>query len=196
MDAQVGALLTALDELQLASTTAIVVHADHGFALGQHARWSKYTLHEEATRIPLLIAVPGLTDRLAPRDVEIMAPVEALDILPTLLDLWAPASSWASESWPSSTAGGRRLTHRRMSLTNLTHRRMSLTNLTQRRMSLTNLTQRRMSVKLPGQPVVELEGLSLMPFLRSGRAAEDRWPRWFARSEQHERKPRAADGLG
>ena len=176
MDAQVGALLTALDELQLASTTAIVVHADHGFALGQHARWSKYTLHEEATRIPLLIAVPGLTDRLAPRDVEIMAPVEALDILPTLLDLWAPASSWASESWPSSTAGGRRLTHRRMSLTNLTHRRMS--------------------VKLPGQPVVELEGLSLMPFLRSGRAAEDRWPRWFARSEQHERKPRAADGLG
>ena len=166
MDAQVGALLTALDELQLASTTAIVVHSDHGFALGQHARWSKYTLHEEATRIPLLIAVPGLTDRLAPRDVEIMAPVEALDILPTLLDVWAPASSWASESWPSSTAGGRRLTHRRM------------------------------SVKLPGQPVVELEGLSLMPFLRSGRAAEDRWPRWFARSEQHERKPRAADGLG
>ena len=166
MDAQIGALLTALDELQLASTTAIVVHADHGFALGQHARWSKYTLHEEATRIPLLIAVPGLTDRLAPRDMEIMAPVEALDILPTLLDLWAPASSWASESWPSSTAGGRRLTHRRM------------------------------SVKLPGQPVVELEGLSLMPFLRSGRAAEDRWPRWFARSEQHERKPRAADGLG
>ena len=176
MDAQIGALLTALDVLQLASTTAIVVHSDHGFALGQHARWSKYTLHEEATRIPLLIAVPGLTDRLAPRDMEIMAPVEALDILPTLLDLWAPASSWASESWPSSTAGGRRLTHRRMSLTNLTHRRMS--------------------VKLPGQPVVELEGLSLMPFLRSGRAAEDRWPRWFARSEQHERKPRAADGLG
>jgi hypothetical protein len=33
VDAQIGALLTALDELQLASTTAIVVHSDHGAPL-------------------------------------------------------------------------------------------------------------------------------------------------------------------
>jgi arylsulfatase A-like enzyme len=63
VDAQVGALLElvrgAARERPAARGTAVVVHSDHGFHLGEHGRWSKYTLYEEATRVPLLVTVPG-----------------------------------------------------------------------------------------------------------------------------------------
>lgn len=83
VDSQLGRLLDALDGLHLASTTAVVVHSDHGFSLGRHGRWSKYSLYEEVTRVPLMIAVPGIRSAVAVDDI-----VETVDILPTLLDLW------------------------------------------------------------------------------------------------------------
>jgi hypothetical protein len=82
VDAQIGALLDALDALQLTASTAVVVQGDHGFSLGRHGRWSKYNLYEDATRVPLIIALPGG----APKVVDDV--VEALDVMPTILDLW------------------------------------------------------------------------------------------------------------
>ena len=82
MDTQIGALLDALDVLQLAQSTAVIVQGDHGFSLGRHGRWSKYNLYEDSTRVPLLIAVPGGRVRVVD-DV-----VESLDVMPTILDLW------------------------------------------------------------------------------------------------------------
>ena len=52
-------MLGALDALGLAGTTSVIVQGDHGFSLGRHDRWSKYNLYEDATRVPLLFAVPG-----------------------------------------------------------------------------------------------------------------------------------------
>ena len=62
---------------------AVVVHSDHGFHLGEHGRWSKYTLYEEAVRVPLIMKIPkGLANVRRPQLVELV------DVLPTLLSLW------------------------------------------------------------------------------------------------------------
>ena len=103
VDAQIGAMLDALDVLQLAASTAVVVQGDHGFSLGRHGRWSKYNLYEDATRVPLIIAVPGGSARVVD-DV-----VESLDVMPTILELWgvkrvvAPASQQPTAATAATT---------------------------------------------------------------------------------------------
>ena len=87
VDGTVGALVGSLDALNLSRTTAVVVQGDHGYSLGLHGRWSKYSLFEDATRVPLLIVVPGGVRGRAVDDV-----VESLDVVPTLLDLWGVPS--------------------------------------------------------------------------------------------------------
>ena len=83
IDAQVGRLLDALDESGLAENTVIVLWGDHGWHLGDHDIWCKHTNFEQATRSPLIVVAPGVG---APGGVS-HAPVELLDIYPTLLDL-------------------------------------------------------------------------------------------------------------
>jgi len=82
VDGTIGALLGALGALSLDTTTAVVLHGDHGYSLGRHGRWSKYNLYEDATRVLLILSVPGV----APAVVDDV--VESLDVLPTILDLW------------------------------------------------------------------------------------------------------------
>ncbi|XP_056239565.1 iduronate 2-sulfatase [Seriola aureovittata] len=61
MDAQVGRLLSALDELGLADNTMAVFTSDHGWSLGEHGEWAKYSNFDVATRVPLIFYVPGVT---------------------------------------------------------------------------------------------------------------------------------------
>nr|XP_061835647.1 iduronate 2-sulfatase-like isoform X1 [Nerophis lumbriciformis] len=58
MDSQVGRLLNALDNLGLAQSTVVVFTSDHGWSLGEHGEWAKYSNFDVATRVPLLIYVP------------------------------------------------------------------------------------------------------------------------------------------
>ncbi|XP_006633107.2 iduronate 2-sulfatase isoform X2 [Lepisosteus oculatus] len=61
LDSQVGQLLNALDDLGLANETIVVFTSDHGWSLGEHGEWAKYSNFDVATRVPLMIYVPGLT---------------------------------------------------------------------------------------------------------------------------------------
>ena len=43
----------------LDSSTLVVLVADHGWSLGEHGEWAKFSNYEEAVRVPLLVALPG-----------------------------------------------------------------------------------------------------------------------------------------
>nr|XP_011745547.1 iduronate 2-sulfatase isoform X3 [Macaca nemestrina] len=64
LDTQVGRLLSALDDLQLANSTIVAFTSDHGWALGEHGEWAKYSNFDVATHVPLMFYVPGRTASL------------------------------------------------------------------------------------------------------------------------------------
>ncbi|WP_273567441.1 sulfatase-like hydrolase/transferase [Maribacter halichondriae] len=79
MDSQVGRVLDALDENGEAENTIIVLWSDHGFHLGEKEISGKNTLWERSTRVPLIFAGKGIG-----KGKKVRAPVELLDIYPTL----------------------------------------------------------------------------------------------------------------
>ena len=82
-DAQVGRVLDALDATGLAENTIVLFTSDHGYHMGEHGHWQKTTLFENAARVPLIIAGPGV----AAAGSSVPAPAEMLDIYPTLAGL-------------------------------------------------------------------------------------------------------------
>jgi len=81
MDAQLGRILDEVDRLGLAESTAIVFTSDHGYHLGDHTFWQKANLHEQVTRVPLIIAAPGV------RPGRSRSLAQLVDIFPTLCEL-------------------------------------------------------------------------------------------------------------
>lgn len=82
IDAQVGRLLDTLEAEGLAENTVVVIWGDHGWHLGDHGLWCKHTNYEQATRIPLIFAGPGIAI-----GQQSGALVETVDIYPTLLEM-------------------------------------------------------------------------------------------------------------
>jgi iduronate 2-sulfatase len=80
MDDQVGRILDELDRLGLRDTTAVVFTSDHGYHLGEHEFWQKANLHEDVTRVPLIMSIPGMKPGRS------MAITELMDIYPTLAE--------------------------------------------------------------------------------------------------------------
>ncbi len=83
-DAAFGEFLDELDRRGLASSSAVLLTADHGEEFFDHGGWKHgFTLYEEMLRIPLILRLPagsagGRT---------IAAPADQVDIAPTLLAL-------------------------------------------------------------------------------------------------------------
>lgn len=82
-DAMVGRVLRALAASQYADNTIVVLWSDHGYHIGEKQKYHKSTLWEEATRVPLIVAVPGLTE---PGGISRRA-VSLIDLYPTLAEL-------------------------------------------------------------------------------------------------------------
>ncbi|MEN8695150.1 MAG: sulfatase [Akkermansiaceae bacterium] len=83
VDAQIGKVITALHELDLAENTIIVLWGDHGFHLGDLGIWTKHTNYEQANRIPLIFVAPSVTKP----NSSTKQLAESVDILPTLAEL-------------------------------------------------------------------------------------------------------------
>ncbi len=83
VDALVGKMVAALDAAGVRDDTIIVVWGDHGWHLGEKGIWGKATNYEIATRVPLLVSVPGM--KTAGTSTEAL--VELVDLYPTLCDL-------------------------------------------------------------------------------------------------------------
>lgn len=82
VDAQIGRIMKALDELGLRKNTVVVLWGDHGWHLGEHDFWGKHNVMHLSTRSPLIVSAPGgksgqTCDRL----------VEFVDLYPTILNL-------------------------------------------------------------------------------------------------------------
>ncbi len=82
-DAQLGRLLDALEESGRFDDTIIVLWSDHGFHLGEKARWRKETLWRESTRVPLIIVAPGVTQP----GTRTNSVVSLVDLYPTIVEL-------------------------------------------------------------------------------------------------------------
>jgi arylsulfatase A-like enzyme len=82
-DAQIGKVLDELERLNLADKTIIVLLGDHGWKVGEYGDWCKHTNFEIDTRAPLMISVPGMTEK----GYSTRALVEFVDIYPTLSEL-------------------------------------------------------------------------------------------------------------
>ena len=83
VDAQVGRLLDALDDLGIAEKTIVIFWSDHGYHLGEHdGIWQKRTLFEQGARSPLIIRDP----KAAGNGQASSRIVEFIDIYPTLTE--------------------------------------------------------------------------------------------------------------
>ncbi|MEM7383544.1 MAG: sulfatase-like hydrolase/transferase, partial [Verrucomicrobiota bacterium] len=83
VDAQIGRVTKALEELGLNDNTIVVLWGDHGFHLGDLGIWTKHTNYEQANRIPLIIVAPGVT----PPGSTTRQLAESVDVFPTLAAL-------------------------------------------------------------------------------------------------------------
>ena len=82
-DAQLGRILQTLEQTGLDKNTIVIFTSDHGYHMGEHGHWQKTTLFENAARVPLIIAGPGVKAGGS----RTVAPAEMIDFYPTLADL-------------------------------------------------------------------------------------------------------------
>ena len=82
VDRQVQRVLDALDASPYARDTIVVLWSDHGWHLGEKGITGKNSLWERSTHVPLIFAGPGIA-----RQARCDAPVELLDVFPTLIEL-------------------------------------------------------------------------------------------------------------
>lgn len=83
VDKLLGKLLDVVDELKLWNNITIILTSDHGMHNGEKGTWEKWTLYDEATRVPLIISHPLSIYK----GHHYPYPVELVDIYPTINDL-------------------------------------------------------------------------------------------------------------
>jgi arylsulfatase A-like enzyme len=80
-DSQVDRVLNALEASGHADNTIVVLWSDHGWHLGEKGITGKNTLWERSTRVPLIMAGPGIK-----AGARCGRPAELLDLYPTLAE--------------------------------------------------------------------------------------------------------------
>lgn len=82
MDAIVGEIVRAVDEMGLGENTTIIFSSDHGELALEHQQYYKMSMFEGAVRVPLVMAGPGIFPGKRYDNI-----VSLIDMAPTLCDL-------------------------------------------------------------------------------------------------------------
>ncbi|KAL6423022.1 hypothetical protein ACFW04_010480 [Cataglyphis niger] len=61
VDNMIGKLIHQLHVSRIRENTIVILTSDHGWALGEHAIWSKYSNFDVAVHVPLIISIPTIT---------------------------------------------------------------------------------------------------------------------------------------
>jgi arylsulfatase A-like enzyme len=92
MDAKIGRVLRALEEIGELDDTIVVFHADHGLAVGSHGLMGKQNPYEHSIKAPLIISGPGISHGSS-------------DALVYLHDIFPTVASSADVSIPAGVEG-------------------------------------------------------------------------------------------
>lgn len=107
VDAEVGKLWRAIEELQLVERTAFIVMADHGEAFLEHGQMGhSNTVYEEETHIPLLVVAPHLRDAPGRRVSRIACTVDLFPTVSRLLGIEPPTGLMGQDLFASGGAPG------------------------------------------------------------------------------------------
>jgi len=97
VDDQIGRVIKALEASPYRDNTIIIITSDHGYHIGEKDCVQKWHLWDESTRVPLIIAGPGI--KSPGRTCE--QALTLINLYPTLTDLCAlPAEPHISEGGP------------------------------------------------------------------------------------------------
>lgn len=87
LDENIGKIWATLEETGQLDNTIFIYSSDHGEALGEHGLWLKNNLYDNAARVPMVIAGPGI-----PRGKVVETPVAHVDLIRTFLE-WGGAKT-------------------------------------------------------------------------------------------------------
>ena len=82
IDSLVGKVLQELEDLGLTNSTIVSFWGDHGWQLGEHGEWCKHSNFEIATHAPMMLHIPGLTNK----GIVTERLTEFVDLFPTLAE--------------------------------------------------------------------------------------------------------------
>ena len=82
IDAQIGKLMNALEDLGIDDNTIIILMSDHGWKLGEYSMWCKHSNFELDVHVPLLFKGPGI-----PEGAYTNSLFDYVDIFPTLIKI-------------------------------------------------------------------------------------------------------------
>jgi arylsulfatase A-like enzyme len=103
LDEQIGRILDALDASGKADSTWIFFTADHGLAVGHHGLLGKQNPYDHSTRVPFIVAGPGVKS-----GVTDATPIYLQDVMATSLELAGaerPEHVFYTSLLPRLTAG-------------------------------------------------------------------------------------------
>jgi arylsulfatase K len=82
LDAMVGTVIQAVDDLGLTDETVILFIGDHGELAMEHRQFYKMSMYEPSVRVPVIAAGPGVRSGTIVDDL-----ISLIDIYPTLMDV-------------------------------------------------------------------------------------------------------------
>ena len=82
MDAQIGRILSALEETNQLRNTVLIFTTDHGAGVGRHGIRGYQNMYEHTLNVPVIMAGPGI-----PKNRKVTAQAYLRDIYPTVCEL-------------------------------------------------------------------------------------------------------------